>query len=63
MRKENDMHATHVVVDTRDGYTIWRGKDGKLFDRQSARQSADECNAGMKPEHQLYKVFRLEEEK
>lgn len=52
--------ATHVVVDTKDGYTFWAGSDGELFDCTSAAAFAANRNAAMKPEHRSYMVFRLE---
>jgi len=51
--------ASHVVVDTHDGYTFWRGADGEMFDAASAAAFAAVRNAEMKPEHQLYRVFAL----
>ena len=51
--------ATHVVVDTHDGYTFWQGADGELFDGTAARAFAAQRNAEMKPEHRKYEVFSL----
>lgn len=53
------MYASHVVVDTHDGYTFAKGADGELFDAETAAAFADQRNAEMKPEHQLYEVFAL----
>jgi hypothetical protein len=52
-------HATHVVVDTKDGYTFWKGGDGELFRYEGAREFAEHRNAEMKPEHRSYLVFAL----
>lgn len=52
--------ATHVVVDTTDGWTFWKDENGKLFNEQSATAFAEARNAEMKPQYRSYKVFRLE---
>jgi hypothetical protein len=39
---------------------FWQGADGELFDATSAARFAEQRNEEMKPEHQLYMVFRLE---
>jgi hypothetical protein len=53
------VHASHVVVDTRDGAVFWQGRDGKLFDSAAAEAFALEKNQALKPEYQSYAVFRL----
>ena len=53
------MHATHVVVDTRDGYTFWNDSTGQLFDQARATSFAGQRNAERKPEHRTYQVFAL----
>jgi hypothetical protein len=54
------MHASHVVVDTRDGYTFWKDADGELFTLDTAHRFA------MVRNHELidptqYHVFALVE--
>lgn len=56
------MNASHVVVDTADGYMFWRGADGKHFDKRAAAEFARARNAAMKPEHRTYQVFALIEQ-
>jgi hypothetical protein len=55
--------ASHVVVDTHDGYTWWRGGarhgGGAMFTAETAAAFAAGRNAEMKPEHALYRVFAL----
>lgn len=53
------MNATHVVIDTHDGYTFWRDSEGNLFDQAAAAMFAQQCNREMKPEHRKYRVFTL----
>jgi hypothetical protein len=53
------VHASHVVVDERDGYTFWAGADGQLFTEQTAATFAAGRNAEMKPEHRTYTVYAL----
>lgn len=58
------MNASHVVVDTRDGYMFWRDRNGKHFDSAGARQFADQRNAEYtdpvyKREQPVYQVFAL----
>jgi hypothetical protein len=57
------MHASHVVVDEHDGYTFWRDGFGQLFTLDSAKDFAEKRNGEMKPEHQLYKVYALVQER
>lgn len=51
--------ASHVVVDTLDGYTWWRDKYGKMFDERTAADFARKLNNECKPEYRTYQVFRL----
>jgi hypothetical protein len=53
------VHATHVVVDTIDGYTFWQGADGKLFGQAAAEAFASARNAEMKPQFRSFRVFRV----
>lgn len=53
------MHATHVIVDTIDGYVFWKGSDGEFFTAETAQEFADHRNAEMKPEYRSYQVFTL----
>ncbi len=51
-------HADYVIVDTRDGYTIWRDSDAKLFtDRVVTQEFANRLNQGRKIND--WQVFRL----
>lgn len=50
------MHATSVVVDTRDGYTFWKDANGQLFNIDTARRFADIRN---ETEWDRYQVFAL----
>ena len=52
-------YATHVVVDTQDGYTFAKGSDGELFGEATATAFAAARNAEMKPEYRTYRVFAL----
>lgn len=52
------MNATHVVVDTWDGYTFWRDADNELFLHASAIEFANKRNAELARPGQ-YKVFAL----
>ena len=54
-------HATHVVVDTRDGYTFWRNPKGVLFDEHEAVLFAQTRNAGLPPKLRIYHVFALDQ--
>lgn len=54
-----DRHATHVVVDGRDGTTFYRDSTGQLLDRGSAETLADGINAGCKPGYRTYRVYAL----
>lgn len=58
-RREPGRVAAAVVVDTKDGYTFWRGSDGVLFTAGTAEQFATHRNAEMKPEHRSYRVYAL----
>ncbi len=53
------MFASHVVVDTIDGYTFRAGSDGVLFTEATATAFAAERNAEMKPQYRSYQVFAL----
>ena len=53
------MTASHVAVDTRDGYIFWQDSEG-LFDQERAQAFADERNAGMRvPYNTSYQVYAL----
>lgn len=47
-------HATHAVVDLRDGYTWVKDGSGQLMDYARAQDMADRYNDGMKPGHTRY---------
>jgi hypothetical protein len=53
------MNASHVVVDTQDGYTFAKGADGNLFTAATAAAFAAQRNAEMKPQFRSYRVFAL----
>ena len=55
-------YATHIVVDTKDGYSFWAGADGNLFTLETATAFARERNREMKFPHRSYALFRLEPE-
>jgi len=52
---------THVVVDTRDGYTFARDHRGALFTAETAREMADLRDAELHRDFRTYKVFALTE--
>ena len=52
-------YASHVVVDTQDGYMFWVDQDGHLMDAGTAAVFAAVQNGLMKPEHRGYRVFAL----
>lgn len=52
----------YVVVDTIDGMVFTNDGNTK-FDKERAFSFADQLNKERKPEYQLYKVFRLVEER
>jgi hypothetical protein len=52
-------YASHVVVDTQDGYTFAKGADGNLFTAATAAAFAAQRNAEMKPQYRSYQVFAL----
>lgn len=49
-----------VVVDTEDGFTFYRGKDGKVFTVKTAREFAAERNLDRKLGEWGFRVFFLE---
>jgi hypothetical protein len=54
------MRASHVVVDTRDGYIFWRGADGKLFTQETACAYARMAHTyDKKGSRNSYRVFEL----
>lgn len=53
------MHASHVTVDTLDGYTFWRDANGEMFTGATAQAFAEQRNAERKPEYRSYQVFSL----
>lgn len=53
------MIATHVVVDSRDGYTWWRDINGNLFTEETANAWAKMVNDEMIPEARTYVVRAL----
>jgi hypothetical protein len=53
-------HATHAVVDERDGMTWVKDGDGQLMDQARAEALAGKWNDACKTEHQTYAVYRLE---
>lgn len=56
------MQPTHVVVDTRDGYTWAFDADAKPFTYHTASKFADVRNSERKPETPPFKLFRLKED-
>src|SRR5581483_12449060 len=53
------MEPTHVVVDTRDGYTWAKDGHGQPLTEETAAQMAQAYNDEMKPEYRTYQVFKL----
>jgi hypothetical protein len=55
----NTTHATHAVVDERDGYT-WVNDGSGLMDETRAVALAAKWNDACKAEAQTYAVYKLE---
>lgn len=53
------MHATHAVVDERDGCTLVRDGTGALLDAAAARALAGTWNEACKPGQRTYAVYTL----
>jgi hypothetical protein len=53
-------HATHAVVDERDGMTWVKNGAGQLMDQAAAETLAGQWNEACKTEKQTYAVYRLE---
>jgi len=53
------MQPTHVVVDTRDGYTWFMGEDGRPMVEATAGRFATKRNDELPRERQTYRVFAL----